>query len=176
MSYTTGRVIGTHYLVMVAIMVYVSLEVSISKISHIVFSLIYAINTLLLDIMARMLKPLIIGEYMGGIKKLASSNYRKYRANRLLVLKRDQYTCYYCGALEANTVDHLIARKYGRDDSISNMVACCYKCNYAKGSRSERVFLGRLATPPVSPSNLSPNEGIKPLIGPFEGQVKPIWT
>ena len=32
---------------------------------------------------------------------------RKYRAIRLTVLARDQYTCYYCNQ-PANTVDHII--------------------------------------------------------------------
>jgi len=31
----------------------------------------------------------------------------QYKANRIRVLKRDDYTCYYCGGL-ANSVDHLV--------------------------------------------------------------------
>ena len=74
-----------------------------------------------------------------------------YKKRRLLVLSRDQYTCYYCGG-EANQVDHLLA--IAKDNSVANavdmenMVACCADCNRRKSTRSVRSFLARPATPP----------------------------
>lgn len=58
----------------------------------------------------------------------------KWRKIRERVLVRDGYTCYYCGS-PANTVDHIIPRRLGGDDSMDNLVAACKKCNYSKGGR-----------------------------------------
>lgn len=74
-----------------------------------------------------------------------------YKKRRLVVLSRDQYTCYYCGG-EANQVDHLLA--IAKDNSVANavdmenMVACCADCNRRKSARSVLSFLARTATPP----------------------------
>ena len=105
---------------------------------------------------------------------LGSSNGRKWRAQRLRVLQRDQYSCYYCQE-PANEVDHLLARVKGGSDDMSNLVAACRKCNNAKGPRSINLFLGGLDTPPVSRAHRSPIGASAPLTGPFEGQVKPQW-
>ena len=105
---------------------------------------------------------------------LGSSSGRKWRAQRLRVLQRDQYSCYYCQE-PANEVDHLLARVKGGSDDMDNLVAACRRCNNAKGPRSINLFLGGLDTPPVSPSHRSPVRASAPLTGPFEGQVKPQW-
>jgi 5-methylcytosine-specific restriction endonuclease McrA len=71
---------------------------------------------------------------------------RAYKKQRLIVLSRDGYTCYYCGN-DANTVDHIVAIKNGGDPiSLENMIACCSKCNSSKGSRSQGAFLARTST------------------------------
>lgn len=71
----------------------------------------------------------------------SSSKWRKIRER---VLIRDQYTCYYCGQ-EAFTVDHIVPRKLGGDDSMDNLVAACSRCNYRKGGR----FFESAPTPPT---------------------------
>jgi 5-methylcytosine-specific restriction endonuclease McrA len=74
---------------------------------------------------------------------------RAYKARRLEVLQRDQWTCFYC-QMPATTVDHVIPIKSGGDPiAYDNLVSCCTRCNSSKGSRSEGVFLARTATPPV---------------------------
>jgi len=66
---------------------------------------------------------------------------RAYKARRLEVLARDQWSCFYC-QMPATTVDHVIPIKAGGDPiAYDNLVACCTKCNSSKGSRSEGVFL-----------------------------------
>jgi 5-methylcytosine-specific restriction endonuclease McrA len=66
---------------------------------------------------------------------------RHYRKRRLAVLARDGYVCAYCGQ-DATTVDHIQSIKAGGDPlSLDNLVACCKRCNSAKGSRSQAVFL-----------------------------------
>ena len=97
---------------------------------------------------------------------------RKYKAQREVVLSRDGYTCYYCGQ-DAHTVDHIVSIKAGGDPiSLENMVACCKRCNSRKGSRSQGVFLARLATPPALPTYTSPmTTGTVPN-GPCVGQTE----
>jgi len=82
---------------------------------------------------------------------------RDYKKFRLKVLARDQWSCHYCQQ-PANTVDHIIPISKAPDLVVSyeNAVACCQSCNSSKGSRNQASFLGRLPTPPVFPSFLSP--------------------
>jgi 5-methylcytosine-specific restriction endonuclease McrA len=95
---------------------------------------------------------------------------RDYKKQRLIVLARDGYVCYYCGQ-DAHTVDHIVSIKSGGDPiSLENMIACCKRCNSSKGSRSQGVFLARLATPPASRNSISPmTTGTVPS-GPCVGQ------
>ena len=97
---------------------------------------------------------------------------RAYKKQRLIVLARDGYVCYYCGQ-DAHTVDHVQSIKSGGDPiSLENMVACCKKCNSAKGSRSQGLFLARLSTPPALPIHTSPiTTGTVPT-GPCVGQIE----
>jgi len=82
---------------------------------------------------------------------------RDYKAFRLKVLARDQWSCFYCQQ-PAATVDHIIPISKAPDLVVSfdNAVACCQSCNSAKGSRNQGVFLGRQSTPPVFSGFLSP--------------------
>ena len=74
-----------------------------------------------------------------------------YKKRRLMVLARDQYTCFYCGG-EANQVDHVVPM--ASDSSVqnavdmNNMVAACADCNRRKSSRSIASFLAITPTPP----------------------------
>lgn len=55
-----------------------------------------------------------------------ANNFRKmrlpkdWRTRRLIVLKRDNYTCYLCGGEGADTVDHIIPND---DNSLDNLAA-----------------------------------------------------
>ncbi len=94
----------------------------------------------------------------------------KYKKARLVVLARDGYTCAYCGQ-DATTVDHIQSIKSGGDPiSLENMIACCARCNSAKGSRSQGVFLARNSTPPAFLGNISPMTTSTVLAGPCTGQ------
>jgi 5-methylcytosine-specific restriction endonuclease McrA len=74
---------------------------------------------------------------------------RAWRARRLEVLARDQWTCFYC-MQPATTVDHVIPIKDGGDPlAYDNLVSCCSSCNSRKGSRSQGSFLAHKFTPPV---------------------------
>jgi 5-methylcytosine-specific restriction endonuclease McrA len=62
-------------------------------------------------------------------------NGRAVPVSRRGVLRRDAHRCAYCG-LHAATVDHVLPRSRGGRDSWENLVACCVRCNNAKGDRT----------------------------------------
>lgn len=99
---------------------------------------------------------------------------RDYKAFRLKVLARDQWTCQYCQR-PADTVDHVIPISAAPELVVNfdNALACCKSCNSAKGSRSQGVFLERQATPPVFSSSLSPKVVETVHIGPMTKGIKP---
>ena len=98
---------------------------------------------------------------------------RKYKAIRLTVLARDQYTCYYCNQ-PAHTVDHIIPVSRSTEAEAydpNNMIACCSRCNSKRGSRNQAVFLAQTATPPAFSSSLSPSMVETVHKGPMTGNL-----
>ena len=64
----------------------------------------------------------------------STGSTRQWRNIRERILRRDGYICQYCGQ-EADTVDHVIPRRLGGNDSNDNLLSACYKCNLSKGGR-----------------------------------------
>lgn len=53
------------------------------------------------------------------------------------VLRRDNYTCQYCGSRDKNlTIDHVVPRHAGGGNEWTNVVAACPTCNRKKGGRT----------------------------------------
>lgn len=70
------------------------------------------------------------------IKQLSS-------ADRLAVLKYDDFTCQYCGAKPAALeCDHILPRSRGGDNSFDNLITSCPSCNRAKGTKTLHEWLG----------------------------------
>jgi len=99
---------------------------------------------------------------------------RQWRALRLRILARDGHTCAYCGQ-SATTVDHILPVRKHPDQAMNpeNLVSACTKCNSAKGSRSQGVFLARQFTPPVFSGILSPMQSETMLDSPFKTRPDP---
>ena len=74
---------------------------------------------------------------------------------RLQVLRRDAYTCTYCGDV-ATEVDHIVAKVKGGEDTLDNCTSACRRCNIQKKDQDEAVFLARRSTPPAFPVSFSP--------------------
>jgi 5-methylcytosine-specific restriction endonuclease McrA len=51
-------------------------------------------------------------------------------------MKRDKFRCVYCGSQRHLTIDHVIPKSKGGQNTWSNMVTCCSKCNSKKGDRT----------------------------------------
>lgn len=62
---------------------------------------------------------------------------------RYEVLKRAGFRCELCGISadeRAIEVDHIVPRKHGGKDDITNLQALCFKCNANKGARDDEDF------------------------------------
>lgn len=57
----------------------------------------------------------------------------QWRALRQTVLERDGHVCQYCGG-RALQADHVTPRSCGGKDVLSNLVACCTRCNELAGA------------------------------------------
>lgn len=58
---------------------------------------------------------------------------------RFEILRRDQFTCRYCGAKAPDVqlhVDHVVSVALGGTDNPENLVTACAECNGGKGNRS----------------------------------------
>lgn len=79
------------------------------------------------------------------------------------VLKRDGYTCIYCGAQGGHvqhgrhltrqdfTVDHIIPRSRGGRNTWGNTACACFTCNQRKGNRTAHEAGMRLRFEPKLP-------------------------
>lgn len=76
------------------------------------------------------------------VREARLAKMAEYRATRARVLGRDAHRCVYCGA-PATTVDHVVPRSVGGEDTDENLVAACVGCNKAKGDSSLAEFLAR---------------------------------
>jgi 5-methylcytosine-specific restriction endonuclease McrA len=72
--------------------------------------------------------------------------------SRRNVLKRDEYTCQYCGTTKGPmTADHVMPKKLHGKDSWDNLVCACVKCNNRKGDRTPEMAGMKLIRPPRRP-------------------------
>jgi len=68
------------------------------------------------------------------------------------ILKRDRYTCQYCGTREGPmTVDHVVPRVLGGKDTWENLVCACVRCNNKKGDRTPEQAGMKLLRKPRRP-------------------------
>lgn len=96
-------------------------------------------------------------------------------AVRIRVMKRDRFTCVYCGTTGAESeleIDHVHPVSKGGSHHISNLVTACRKCNQAKGAGTMK----RMAAPSaVAPSSGGPIglyiHTLKDGLIQFQGQI-----
>ncbi|MFD1186093.1 HNH endonuclease [Pontibacter rugosus] len=68
------------------------------------------------------------------------------------VLRRDNYSCQYCGSVKNLTLDHLLPRCRGGETKWQNLVTACSRCNSRKGDRTPEEAGLKLLRKPVRPS------------------------
>jgi hypothetical protein len=64
------------------------------------------------------------------------------KAFREYILKRDNYTCYFCGGY-GDTIDHIVPRAKGGHTTPLNCVTACRECNQNKAALDLEEFIGR---------------------------------
>ncbi|MEN8656291.1 HNH endonuclease [Streptomyces sp. 21So2-11] len=87
------------------------------------------------------------------------------------VLIRDQHRCAYCGR-RATTVDHVVPRSQGGEDSWLNTVASCAQDNHRKAARTPEEASMPLLRRPFVPS---PADAMLLALGAGERSVLPGW-
>lgn len=87
------------------------------------------------------------------VVKFINTGIRPARNN---ILWRDKNQCQYCGVIESPrdmTIDHVTPRSRGGENTWSNLVTCCKKCNQKKGNRTPEEANMSLLNKPVKPRN-----------------------
>ncbi|MBE9477880.1 MAG: HNH endonuclease, partial [Chloroflexi bacterium] len=81
----------------------------------------------------------------------------KRRLTRLEVFNRDRYTCQYCGKETRQlTLDHVIPRYRGGEQTWENVVSACIPCNRRKAGRTPKEAGMRLMNCPCPPRDHLP--------------------
>lgn len=81
--------------------------------------------------------------------------YKRASPSRKNILKRDKYSCQYCGidlCDKTATIDHITPRSKGGASSWTNMVAACKDCNLHKGNKTPKEAKMELRAKPKEPS------------------------
>lgn len=63
---------------------------------------------------------------------------------RFAILRRDRYTCHYCGARPPRVrlvIDHVVPRNHGGTNDQSNLVTACDACNSGKADTMPETWL-----------------------------------
>ncbi len=69
--------------------------------------------------------------------------YRKLPLSKEAILRRDGFKCIYCGSLKNLTLDHIIPRSKGGENTWTNLVTACHDCNVLKGDKRLESFLSK---------------------------------
>jgi 5-methylcytosine-specific restriction endonuclease McrA len=97
--------------------------------------------------------------------------YKKIVLSRKNILRRDHHRCQYCNKTDLPlTIDHIIPKSKGGDDTWENLVAACVRCNNKKGDRSPEEAGMALIKKPTKPSHIT---FMKHFIGKIDDEWKP---
>ncbi len=69
-----------------------------------------------------------LAKLLGGRKPYKTDYGPYYEEQRLVALRRDNYTCQLCGR-PAEVTHHIHFRGYGGSDDASNLVSLCRACH-----------------------------------------------
>lgn len=85
--------------------------------------------------------------------KLPISKMKAGKPSRALIYKRDDYRCQYCGSSKNLSIDHVIPKSKGGEDTWENMVVACFPCNSKKGDKTLEEAQMNLVKKPKAPIN-----------------------
>lgn len=82
----------------------------------------------------------------------------KVRRLRALVLAEYGTVCHLCGGVGADSVDHVIPRSLGGDDSLDNLRPAHRSCNFSRGNMTMNQWRRQRG---ADPSRASPSRAWK---------------
>jgi 5-methylcytosine-specific restriction endonuclease McrA len=85
--------------------------------------------------------------------KLPIDKIMASKPSRQMIYKRDDHMCQYCGSIKNLTIDHVIPRSKGGQDTWENMVVACMPCNTHKGDKTPEEWGRPLYRKPKAPFN-----------------------
>ena len=85
--------------------------------------------------------------------KVPLSRIISNKPSRSMIYKRDNHTCQYCGSTTRLTIDHVIPRCRGGQDTWENLVVACSSCNTKKGNTLLEQTNMKLIRKPRPPYN-----------------------
>lgn len=87
------------------------------------------------------------------VLKIVKRTHRKGIAfSKKNILRRDNYTCQYCGESNSSlTVDHIMPKSRGGKTTWTNVVVACKPCNLKKGNYTLTELNMRLPIKPYKP-------------------------
>jgi len=85
--------------------------------------------------------------------KLPIQKIMANKPSRHMIYSRDNHQCQYCGSIKNLTIDHVIPRSRGGDNSWNNLVTACMPCNTHKGDRTPEEWGKPLYCKPKAPFN-----------------------
>ncbi len=81
--------------------------------------------------------------------------YKQIMLNRKNIFRRDNFTCQYCGRTDRPlTIDHMVPRSKGGEDTWENLITACSHCNTMKGSRTPQEAGMLPLKKPMRPSRI----------------------
>lgn len=78
--------------------------------------------------------------------------YRKIQLCRQNIFRRDMHSCVYCGTSTSLTLDHVIPRSRGGQNTWENLVTSCFRCNNRKGDSTPEEARMKMRSKPFAPS------------------------
>lgn len=85
--------------------------------------------------------------------KIPVSKIMSHRPSKSMIYKRDKHKCQYCGSTKDLTIDHIIPKSRGGEDTWENLVVACSTCNTKKGDIPLEQTGMRLAKKPKAHYN-----------------------
>ena len=89
------------------------------------------------------------------LKNYIYIKHSKIPLTRKNILKRDNNTCQYCGKSKSEiTIDHVLPKDKGGNDSWNNLVVACKRCNMIKGNYLLKDIDMQLIRKPFEPTKI----------------------
>ncbi len=104
----------------------------------------------LLSGMVKFVRPLIIILF-----NFVKYRIHKLKINRQRLYRRDNHECGYCGSKRNLTIDHIIPKSRGGQNTWMNLVTCCSSCNRLKDDKTPEEAGMKLNIKPYEPTIFS---------------------